>query len=125
MRILKSKNAGGAGVFDVHLDSAMGWTSNVPVGTDDIKLEALDHFYLRGGGVFNATTGARYDLTYTGAVGTDLSRDDMYKELTEITAPAAPATDHVRIYAVDNGAGKTRLMAIFPTGAAQQLAIEP
>lgn len=46
-------------------------------------------------------------------------------ELAEQTAPAAPSTDNVRIYAEDNGSGKTRLMALFPTGAAQQIAIEP
>lgn len=46
-------------------------------------------------------------------------------QLEEQTAPAAGATNTVRIYAQDNGAGKTQLMAIFPTGAAQQLAIEP
>ena len=43
----------------------------------------------------------------------------------ERTAPAAPSTNGVRIYAEDNGSGKTRLMALFATGAAQQLAIEP
>jgi hypothetical protein len=46
-------------------------------------------------------------------------------ELTEQTAPAAPAANNVRIYAEDDGAGKTRLMALFATGAAQQIAIEP
>ena len=40
-------------------------------------------------------------------------------------APAAPATNNVRIYAEDNGGGKTRLMARFATGAAVQIAIEP
>jgi hypothetical protein len=48
-----------------------------------------------------------------------------YTEMTEMTAPAAPAANKVRIYAEDDGAGKTRLMALFPTGAAQQIAIEP
>lgn len=48
-----------------------------------------------------------------------------YQQLTEMTAPSAPATNNVRIYAEDNGSGKTRLMALFPTGAAQQIAIEP
>jgi hypothetical protein len=43
----------------------------------------------------------------------------------EQTAPAAPAANGVRIYAEDNGAGKTRLMARFATGAAQEIAIEP
>jgi hypothetical protein len=46
-------------------------------------------------------------------------------QATEIAAPAAPAADGVRIYAVDNGSGKTQLMALFATGAAQQIAIEP
>jgi hypothetical protein len=46
-------------------------------------------------------------------------------ELYEQTAPSAPAADGVRIYAVDNGSGKTQLMALFATGAAQQIAIEP
>lgn len=46
-------------------------------------------------------------------------------ELLEQTAPAAGAANTVRIYAVDNGSGKTQLMALFATGAAQQIAIEP
>jgi hypothetical protein len=45
--------------------------------------------------------------------------------LIEQTAPAAPAANGVRIYAEDNGSGKTRLMALFATGVAQQIAIEP
>lgn len=48
-----------------------------------------------------------------------------YQQFTEMTAPAAGAANTVRIYAEDNGAGKTRLMALFNTGAAQQIAIEP
>lgn len=46
-------------------------------------------------------------------------------ELGEVTAPSAPAANRVVIYAEDNGGGKTRLMARFATGAAQQIAIEP
>jgi hypothetical protein len=48
-----------------------------------------------------------------------------YVELDERTAPTAPAANKVRIYCEDNGAGKTKLMALFPSGAAQQIAIEP
>lgn len=48
-----------------------------------------------------------------------------FHEMAEQTAPAAPAANNVRIYAEDNGSGKTRLMALFATGAAQQIAIEP
>lgn len=46
-------------------------------------------------------------------------------ELTEQTAPSAPAANKVRIYSDDSGGGKTRLMALFPSGVAQQIAIEP
>ena len=46
-------------------------------------------------------------------------------EFAEQTAPAAPAANGVRIYAEDDGAGKTRLMALFATGSAVQIAIEP
>jgi hypothetical protein len=44
---------------------------------------------------------------------------------TEIATPATPAANAYKIYADDNGAGKTRLMVLFATGAAQQIAIEP
>lgn len=46
-------------------------------------------------------------------------------EMFERTAPSAPAANGVRIYAEDDGAGKTRLMALFSSGAAQQIAIQP
>ena len=46
-------------------------------------------------------------------------------EYIEQTAPSAPSADRVRIYAQDNGAGKTQLMALFSSGAAQQIAIQP
>lgn len=44
---------------------------------------------------------------------------------TEISAPAAPAANGWVMYGEDNGAGKTRLMVRFASGAAQQIAIEP
>lgn len=48
-----------------------------------------------------------------------------YIEGTEQTAPSAPSADGYRIFAQDNGGGKTQLMVIFSSGAAQQLAIQP
>jgi hypothetical protein len=48
-----------------------------------------------------------------------------FLDTVEMTAPAAPAANGVRIFAEDDGAGKTRLMALFATGAAVQIAIEP
>jgi len=66
-------------------------------------------------------TGSRVRSAY---VGTSVVNAG-YAEHAEMTAPSAPATNSVRIYAEDNGSGKTRLMALFATGVAQQLAIEP
>lgn len=48
-----------------------------------------------------------------------------YLQGTEMVAPSAPAANGFRIFAEDNGSGKTRLMVQFATGAAQQIAIEP
>lgn len=45
--------------------------------------------------------------------------------LVEQSEPAAPAANSVVLYAQDNGAGKTQLMAKFSSGAAQQVAIQP
>lgn len=68
----------------------------------------------------NNTSGTWRDLKLRNIVGMT-----GYVEGVEMTAPAAPATNAYRLYAEDNGSGKTRLMCLFATGAAQQLAIEP
>jgi hypothetical protein len=83
-------------------------------------------------GNFLAQTDNAYDIGASGAtrprdlfLGRNLVQVGAYHEMAEMTAPAAPAANSVRIYAVDNGSGKTQLMALFATGAAQQIAIEP
>jgi hypothetical protein len=48
-----------------------------------------------------------------------------FGEMTEISDPSAPSANKVRLYCRDNGSGKTQLVARFPTGAVQQVAIEP
>ena len=68
-------------------------------------------------------------LTITNAMSavfaTSIKLTTGYIEQAEMTAPAAPGANGVRIFAQDNGAGKTQLLAIFASGAAQQIAIEP
>lgn len=78
------------------------------------------------------STGAQFVLTAVGSPVpfvlvnyNELRCNTAFISVSEITAPSAPATNSVRIYAEDNGSGKTRLMALFATGAAQQIAIEP
>lgn len=48
-----------------------------------------------------------------------------FLESIEGTAPTAGAANTYRLFAQDNGGGKTQLMVIFNTGAAQQIAIQP
>ncbi len=82
-----------------------------------------DAAFLRGAAgqidVTNGTDANYRDLKLRNLIQT------AYHEVAEMTAPSAPAANSVRIYAEDNGSGKTRLMALFATGAAQQIAIEP
>ena len=72
---------------------------------------------------YTAASGTAGDLISLSLVMTILNGGAI--EMPEITAPAAGAANTVRIYAEDDGAGKTRLMAKFSSGAAQQLAIQP
>lgn len=48
-----------------------------------------------------------------------------FTEYAEIVDPAAPAADRARLYAKDNGSGKTLLVVRFATGAVQTIATEP
>lgn len=48
-----------------------------------------------------------------------------YVEFTEATAPANGSADTARLYAKDNGAGKTQLAVKFSSGAEQILATQP
>jgi hypothetical protein len=94
----------GTTALDLRSGVALNWAAGSDVNTLDIGLKRIAAGVL---GITNGGSGA-------GAL-----------QFTEQTAPAAGSTNTVRLYAEDNGSGKTRLMAIFPTGAAQQVAIEP
>jgi len=63
------------------------------------------------------------DTLLTAAV--ELVMGQHYIEFQEMSSgPDAPGANKVRLYCVDSG-GKTKLEARFPTGAVQQVAIEP
>ena len=68
---------------------------------------------------FRASSGGEFSVDVAGNMSAT-----GFLELPEVTAPAAPAANKGRLYFEDSG-GKTRLMARFPSGAAQQIAIEP
>jgi hypothetical protein len=48
-----------------------------------------------------------------------------HQQFWEISDPAAPGANRARVYARDNGSGKTQLVVRFPTGAVQVIATEP
>ena len=81
--------------------------------------------------IFDGTTPQFYpNADNTNALGAPTKRwtrffFSEYVEMNEMTAPAAAAANSARLFLQDNGAGKTQLMVIFATGAAQQIAIEP
>jgi hypothetical protein len=85
-------------------------------GATDIAMVRISTTVIK---ITDGSTGFR-DLSLRNIVG-----QTGYTEMVEMTAPASPAANTVRLYCEDNGAGKTRLMALFPSGAAQQVAIEP
>jgi hypothetical protein len=78
----------------------------------------------------NNTEAMRIDTSQNMGIGTTspstrLDIDAGAMEFAEMTAPGAGAANTARLYAVDNGAGKTQLVVIFNTGAAQVLATQP
>jgi hypothetical protein len=48
-----------------------------------------------------------------------------YLELNEMSAPGSGSANTARLYAADNGSGKTQLIVVFSSGAAQVLATQP
>jgi hypothetical protein len=56
---------------------------------------------------------------------TTFSGQPPWLDFIERTAPASPPANQARLYCRDNGAGKTQLVVLFPTGAVQVLATEP
>ena len=48
-----------------------------------------------------------------------------YVDIVQVATPAAPGATVARLFAVDAGASKNRISAIFDSGAAQTMATEP
>lgn len=94
--------------FYVDTGNFLGWSTSSPGGSS----RSVDTRITRvGAGIIGVRAGSNTN-------GAALS-------MVEQTAPSAPSANGVYLYAQDNGAGKTQLMALFASGAAQQVAIEP
>lgn len=81
----------------------------------------LGGYYSPGGtGTFKAAVIGTDGIANSGSM-----TNSGYIEWPEQSDFAAPAANKVRVYCRDNGAGKTQIVARFPTGAVQVLATEP
>lgn len=94
--------------FTVRSDTQIGFASSTTVPTG-----AGDTTFIRSGAAIIGVRGS--NTTTPGAI-------NLYTY--NASPPAAPSASQALIYA-DTSGGKIRLMAIFPSGAAQQIAIEP
>lgn len=106
----------GGGTENLHLTANQGLnlSKNLVVGW-------VDAFNTAAAPTSGFTWGASavtklYNPSTTGGAGL---------EMVEMTAPAAAPANSGRLFLQDNGSGKTQLMIVFATGAAQQIAIEP
>ena len=78
---------------------------------------------------YNALTGDSHFFKVNGTTEVEIDADGLdirngWLELEERNEPSAPVDNHIRLYIAELS-GKTRLMAKFATGVAQQIAIEP
>ena len=109
----------GAAGFSMQGSLPIGWIAAGFTGTTaQVNDTALSRI---SAGVVGVGTGAQ------GSVAGSLSLTNAtlagYESLIEMTAPAGVA-NHARLFAQDNGGGKTQLMVIFGSGVAQQIAVE-
>lgn len=126
--LFRVENLAGSSAFNVTRDGRVsgindwatsGWMS---VGAGQvINFSGRTRFRSPSDGVLTITNDAasafaEVQLKNTVATG--------YHEMAEMAAPASPATNSVRLFSQDNGAGKTQIMALFATGVAIQVAIE-
>ena len=85
---------------------------------------------LTGDLYFNIATNDSFFFRVNGNTEIELDEDkldinDNWLEISEKASAPTGTINRAKIYAQDNGSGKTKLMVIFATGAAQQIAIQP
>jgi hypothetical protein len=97
-----------------------------------VKAESGDTAILASGGLYGvmALTGSGVALYARGLDGhAGVFQGPMslegYQDIGERADPGAPASDFARLFARDDGTGKTQLCVRFPTGAVQVIATEP
>lgn len=134
--LLMDLQVGGASKFKVSKAGLLTLADGIdmtPAGTIAIgtttassmffKTNATLSWGINTSGVFFPNADNVYDF---GADGNRVRDVYLYRGwFKEIADPSAPAANEVRLYAKDNGSGKTQLCARFNTGAVQCFATEP
>lgn len=113
-------DAAGAALTSIAANSAtvMRWTIDKAASTLQVKLAGTT-----SSDRFTVSDGTNDLLRVQGDGMVSLTG---YEQFTEQGAdPAAPSTNNARLFARDNGAGKTQLCVRFATGAVQVLSTEP
>ena len=98
-------------------------SSSAPVTTENSITSLAGDMY------YNALTNDSHFFQINGTTEVEIDADGLdirngWLELEERTAPTG-LSNHARLYAKDNGAGKTQLVVKFGTGAEQVIATEP
>ena len=109
---------------DINNTGLVTFASTSTGGTTAVTISSLT-----GSMYFNVPSTDNFFFNVNGAniFDLDASRldlNDHFLQMTEMTAPTG-TSNIAKLYAQDNGAGKTQLMVIFGSGVAQQIAIEP
>lgn len=91
---------------------------------NDSNASPVGYFLFKGGDV-RIEEGLRVGVTDVNPTIGTIFLDGYLSFLAEISDPAAPASNRVKLYIRDNGSGKTQLCARFATGAIQVIATEP
>lgn len=110
----------------VRLYTTLAYTLNALCKVDTIanrtSTPALDEIFFVASDTYQLYVGSSGVWVAVGRVGGTVMGAMPFTEISDADAPAA---DGARLYARDNGAGKTQLVVRFNSGAIQVLATEP
>ena len=112
--LVENLDAGGFNISNAGTVTATTFAGNVTGTVTGTSVPAADNVTDIGDGTHRVRHG------YFGSS----IKDDGYLQFTNIADPAAPAATKVVVYCRASG-GKVQLVARFPTGAIQQILIEP
>ena len=106
----------------------INFTSSLDPGIPSINVANI--FNSTGDLYFNIAANETFVFRVNGLIEASVDDDkldirDNWLEMEELATAPTGTSNEAKIFAQDNGSGKTKLMVIFGTGAAQQIAIQP